>query len=214
MNNNSSKQVLLSVIGVAILVVAVVGVSFAFFYFTDTSDVNTVSTGMITFTASTTEMELDNVFPTTNANDTANVATATINVSGQTSYDTGIAFTVYAEDVENNLAVPVTLAVEASGLTLTGETAKSLTGGQQVLCAGTIPAGDTAVTGTITVKAYVNGANVLISDNKEEDIPASVLGSKTLIKTSEWNNKSLTFKIRVVATQTGSTLSTTDRVQP
>ena len=30
-NSNSSKQVLLSVIGVAILVVAIVGVSFAFF---------------------------------------------------------------------------------------------------------------------------------------------------------------------------------------
>jgi len=212
MNNNSSKQVLLSVIGVAILVVAVVGVSFAFFYFTDTSDVNTVSTGMITFTASTTEMSLNNVFPTTNVNDPKNVATATINVSGETSYETGIAYTVYAEDVENNLTVPVTLAVEAAGLTLDQGTATSLTGGQQVLCSGTIPAGD-AVTGTITVKAYVNGANVLISDNEAEDIPTSVLGSKTLVKTSDWKNKSLTFKIRVVATQTGSTLSKTDRVQ-
>ena len=36
MNGNSSKQVLLSVLGIAILVVAVVGVSFAFFSYTKT----------------------------------------------------------------------------------------------------------------------------------------------------------------------------------
>ena len=45
--SNSSKQVLLSVIGVAILVVAVVGVSFAFFNYTRTGQQNTVRTGQI-----------------------------------------------------------------------------------------------------------------------------------------------------------------------
>ena len=47
-NSNSSKQILLSVIGVAILVVAVVGVSFAFFSYTKTgSQTNTIQTGQI-----------------------------------------------------------------------------------------------------------------------------------------------------------------------
>lgn len=51
--DNSSKQVLLSVLGVAILVVAVVGVSFAAFTFVGTgTKENTVSTGAITMTYS------------------------------------------------------------------------------------------------------------------------------------------------------------------
>ena len=48
-NNNNSKQVLLSVLGVAILVVAVVGVSFAAFSYSKTGEqVNTITTGTIT----------------------------------------------------------------------------------------------------------------------------------------------------------------------
>lgn len=50
MNNNSSKQILLSVIGVAILVVAVVGVSFAFFTYTKKgTQNNTITTGTLSF---------------------------------------------------------------------------------------------------------------------------------------------------------------------
>ncbi len=49
--DNSSKQVLLSVLGVAILVVAVVGVSFAAFTFVGTGEKeNTISTGTISMT--------------------------------------------------------------------------------------------------------------------------------------------------------------------
>lgn len=51
MKDNNSKQVLLSVLGVAILVVAVVGVSFAAFQFSQTgAKVNQISTGTITMT--------------------------------------------------------------------------------------------------------------------------------------------------------------------
>ena len=51
--DNNSKQVLLSVLGVAILVVAVVGVSFAAFTFSQTGQkVNTISTGTITMSYS------------------------------------------------------------------------------------------------------------------------------------------------------------------
>ena len=47
MEENGSKKVLLSVLGVAILVVAVVGISFAAFNATKVSDENTISTGTI-----------------------------------------------------------------------------------------------------------------------------------------------------------------------
>lgn len=53
MKENNSKQVLLSVFGVAILVVAVVGVSFAAFSYSKTGEqVNTITTGTITMSYS------------------------------------------------------------------------------------------------------------------------------------------------------------------
>ena len=49
-NNNNSKQILLSIIGIAILVVAVVGVSFAFFTYSRKGKTNNIiTTGSITF---------------------------------------------------------------------------------------------------------------------------------------------------------------------
>ena len=55
-NEDNSKQVLLSVLGVAILVVAVVGVSFAAFSFSKTGQVtNTITTGTISMSYSEPE---------------------------------------------------------------------------------------------------------------------------------------------------------------
>ena len=55
MKDNNSKQILLSVLGVAILVVAVVGVSFAAFSYSKTGEkVNTITTGTITMSYSET----------------------------------------------------------------------------------------------------------------------------------------------------------------
>lgn len=65
--DNSSKQILLSVLGVAILVVAVVGVSFAAFTFTGTgTKENRISTGTISMTYSedTNGIFITNALPT------------------------------------------------------------------------------------------------------------------------------------------------------
>ena len=63
-DNNNSKQVLLSVLGVAILVVAVVGVSFAAFSYSKTgTQVNTITTGTISMSYD----EGDNAISLTNA---------------------------------------------------------------------------------------------------------------------------------------------------
>ena len=71
MNNNSSKQVVLSIVGVAILVVAIVGVSFAFFTYTRTGGQNNlINTGQLFFSfddgAST--INLVNQFPMSDTN--------------------------------------------------------------------------------------------------------------------------------------------------
>ena len=65
MEENSSKKVLLSVLGVAILVVAVVGISFAAFSATKVSDENTISTGTISMSYSepTNGIELIDALP-------------------------------------------------------------------------------------------------------------------------------------------------------
>ena len=67
-NNNSSKQVLVSILGVAILIVAVVGISFAAFSYSKTGTVsNTITTGTITMSYSepTNGINLTNALPIT-----------------------------------------------------------------------------------------------------------------------------------------------------
>ena len=101
-NSNSSKQILLSVIGVAILVVAVVGVSFAFFNYTRTGAPNTIKTGTIMFESTQSTISVNNVFPvpaSAVATDTNNVKTAEVTIKGNTNYTNGIDFTVKAQDV-------------------------------------------------------------------------------------------------------------------
>lgn len=134
-NSNTSKQILLSVIGVAILVVAIVGVSFAFFNYTRTGLVNTVKTGQIFFEQSQSSVSLTNVFPVTAAdaaavpgNDpehpvtNAGVGYIDITVHGYTTYTNGIDFTVYATDVntssnvgQNDISVPFNVEVSTIG---------------------------------------------------------------------------------------------------
>lgn len=67
---NNSKQVVLSIVGIAILVIAVVGVSFAFFtYSRQGSTNNVITTGSIEFVYeedSTSALSLTNQFPQTN----------------------------------------------------------------------------------------------------------------------------------------------------
>ena len=67
MNENSSKQAVLSVIGVAVLVVAVLGVSFAFFTYSKAgTQNNTLTTGSIFFNFTEgNAINLTNEFPRT-----------------------------------------------------------------------------------------------------------------------------------------------------
>ena len=72
MNNNSGKQVMLSVLGIAVLVVAVVGVSFAFFTYSRTGTQNNlISSGKLSFAfedgAAGDTIKLENHFPISTA---------------------------------------------------------------------------------------------------------------------------------------------------
>ena len=79
--SSNSKQILLSVLGVAILVVAVVGVSFAAFSYSQTGQYeNKITTGVISMTYSNPSngINLTNALPTTDA--TGKALTGTNNV--------------------------------------------------------------------------------------------------------------------------------------
>ena len=218
MNNNSSKQVLLSVIGVAILVVAVVGVSFAFFNYSRTgTEVNGLTVGTINFVANVKGVQLDNAFPvsaTYAAGVTAaaegeeadeDVAVVTVTISGNTTYANGIDFSVTAvPSAENDLAANLlTSQVTFSGLdaVTNKQTATTLQGtGNTTLVSGRIPA-NTSVNGTITIKLYVDSANVLITDTASDPGTAAIINGRTVVTTGAWNAKSFSFNINVVATQ-------------
>ena len=67
-NTNSSKQILISILGVAILIVAVVGISFAAFTYVGTGQTtNTITTGTITmsYTEDTNGITLTDALPIT-----------------------------------------------------------------------------------------------------------------------------------------------------
>ena len=70
MEEKNSKSVLLSVLGVAILIVAVIGISYAAFSVTSTSDANTISTGTISMSYSepTNGINLTNALPMSDTN--------------------------------------------------------------------------------------------------------------------------------------------------
>lgn len=143
MNNNSSKQVLLSVLGVAILVVAVVGVSFAAFTWssTDTTE-NKLATGTITmtYTANTNGINITNAMPTTDdagialkdttdgANNQTFKFTVGATISGNTTinYDIGLAKNTITENALTDSDVHMYLASVAGDVETAVKTASTV----------------------------------------------------------------------------------------
>jgi hypothetical protein len=204
--SNSSKQVLLSVIGVAILVVAVVGVSFAFFNYTRTGAANTVTTGTIHFASSQTYMNVENAFPITKsaaqssagAANNENVTTATVTITGDTTYGAGLAFRITAQNVTKvgvaNGSVPISVLVtkttndQNNKISITthdyertndASTNYGLIQDGSILAEGTIVGDGTEVNETITIKAFIDSAFVAITDTKEGEAIAAGHGAET-----------------------------------
>ena len=100
---NSSKMILLSIIGIAVLVIAVVGVSFAFFSYSRTGTSNNViETGQIfmNFTEGGSTISLSNQFPMKNSEATAGLSASgsymSFSVIGYSSGSSNIPYKVYA----------------------------------------------------------------------------------------------------------------------
>ena len=128
-----NKKILLTIVGVAIVVVALVGVTYAFFNYTRTGGANTVRTGRILFNTEEGEnINLTNVFPVASgqaSDSNPNVRTLNITVTGDTDYADGLEYLVTAEDVQmrtiGNKEVPLRVDISVSDIA-TGENAGSL----------------------------------------------------------------------------------------
>ena len=163
-NEDNSKQVLLSVLGVAILVVAVVGVSFAAFSFSKTGQVtNTITTGTISMSYSEPQngITLTNALPMNDEtgkalegeNNTFDfTVTATISGSGDTTINYAITAVttpgtsltddyvkVYLTDM-NSSDSPILAPTVVSSLGKTSSDESGAPDGQYILKSGTFDA--------------------------------------------------------------------------
>ena len=169
MKDNNSKQVLLSVLGVAILVVAVVGVSFAAFTFSQTGvKENVITTGTINMSYSEPEngITLTDAVPMDDATGKALsgagntfdfTVSATIDGSGQTTINYAITAVTTPDKVLTDEYVKVYLtnssdtattnftggAKKVSALTKTSSDASGAPDGQFILESGTFDASRT-----------------------------------------------------------------------
>ena len=189
--NSKKKSIILSIIGIAILVVAVTGVSLAFFNYTRTGNPNTIGTGRIFFSSSQNNtLNLTNVFPLTSTQaSSANLDAVTVNIEGDTEYTGGIEYLITIDQVNNSVngkTIPINFIAEVSNtgnigtgsndywnaretkeasiyeLTSEGEA----TNGKQVLV-GYIKSGTEGVNGTLTIKAYIDADKIAITDTLE-----------------------------------------------
>ena len=233
--SNQSKKVLLSVIGVAILVVAVVGVSFAFFNYTRTGGTNTVTTGNIQFSTTNAGVAIENMFPITVTGNKVATAElgytneAVVYISGNTTYNGGIDYKVFVTDLNNEVVseidLPISVLVTTSGFGANAPTTYNRTAiaNNQLLAQGNIPAQTTLTNAEIHIRAYLDANQIAITDTLVDDPVASGetytngttgtpgwLRGRTRLTTQQWNSIStsetaVSFRVTVEAIQHGGT---------
>ena len=217
MNENSSKQVLLSVIGIAVLVVAVVGVSFAFFTYSKAGTKNnTLTTGSIFFNFTEgTAITLEDQFPMTNSEGLAlsgNGNALTFHVLGYDGSGKGIEYTVYAleggtsgtrnrfkdSEIKLNLTAPSTVATNNYATPTVVGTDGSLADGV-VLAKGKITATSSTAQqdDEYTLRMWINGETT--------DANYVQIGEGKTYTTEAFGNLNYSLKLKVVAATTSTT---------
>ena len=115
-----NRQVMLTIIGVAILVIGLVGVTYAFFNYTRTGARNTIRTGRIYFNAEQgNTVTLSNLFPISTEEEeptasTPGVGSLSLHVTGDTTYEGGVEYLLTAVNVTGNnanVALPISIDI-------------------------------------------------------------------------------------------------------
>ena len=241
MYNQNKKRKILFVIGPLVLLVTLIGITFAFFNYTRIGAANTIRVGRISFVSNNEEtISLNNLFPidpteTGIMNDSTKVGTYSIDITGDTDYSGGIEYLVSTTNTNiytsTGKTIPISLAFTVDDLGTensnyfsarenTNESIyKKLVGntlvGDQMLLVGFIVPNTTSgqaqgIDGSITIKAYLDENNILISDTydgTESDnmgTPNSMAEGKTVFTTGEWNSlqaNEISFKVKVEANE-------------
>ena len=183
---------------IVLLIVVTVGVSYSFYNYTKTGNLNNVRTGSMNFNAEQgVEVTLSDLFPITASGEitpeTPGVGSVTVHVTGDTNYDKGIEYRVKTVNVSGsngtNLPISVNISYSANG---TGKTIGQETddyfadrgdsnsvyqllttdtiseNGDLVM--GYIAPGETGIDGNITIMAYLDAGNIAITDTHPEEL--------------------------------------------
>lgn len=208
---NNSKQAILSIVGIAVLVIAVVGVSFAFFTYSKQGTTNNViTTGSIAFefTETTNGLTLTNQFPQTVEEGKTN-ATFDFKVTGNIPTTMSpIDYTVYA--VPGDVVADKTRMKNSEidfYLTTTGGTVATAyatgaavgdtidTTGLQI-ASGTIPASGSAVEHSYSMTMWVNDTVTISDTDTTKTYRASATGAGDR---AVYSDLFYSFKVRVDA---------------
>ena len=221
MNGNSSKQVLLSVLGIAVLVVAVVGVSFAFFTYSKAgTENNTLTTGSIFFNFTEGQaITLTDQFPVSDSVGQAltaaegDNAVLTFSVVGYDGSGTGIDYEVKASqgaavDTKTRMKdseIKLLLSTTASGVTNNYSTPKAVGADGSLATGVTLATGkitatdsDSQQTDTYTLRMWITSDTVSIDENETPGDGDSVYTS------TEFANLFYSLKLQVNAHTTGA----------
>lgn len=208
---NNSKQAILSIVGIAVLVIAVVGVSFAFFTYSKQGTTNNViTTGSIAFefTETTNGLTLTNQFPQTAEEGKTN-DTFDFKVTGNIPTTMSpIAYTVYA--VPGDAVADKTRMKNSEidfYLTTTGGTVETayatgapvtdaIDGAGLKIASGTIPASGSAVEHSYSMTMWVNDTVTISDTDTTKTYRASATGTGDR---AVYSDLFYSFKVRVDA---------------
>ena len=221
----NKKRLTLWVLGTLAMITLSAGITWAFFSYIRTGDPNVFRTGNIYFNSEYTGAELTNVFPI-NKNkvdtDTENVMEVNVNIEGYTSYEQGVDYTIKATDVSLTAGgknVPINAKVSSENVpniqTYSFEE-EMVVVDNAVFAQGNIIPEDGNVDGTVTIKAYIDKNNVVISDtydgteSSEMGTTNDFVNGRQVFTTSEWNalesGDGVSFRVKVEAWEHEETL--------
>ena len=212
MKEIKDKKIFFLIVGIAILVIGVVGVTYAFFNYTRTGAANNIGTGRIYFNSTQNgALNMTNIFPmkSTEAS-TAELDSVTVGIVGDTTYADGEEFEITLVDVTNTIngkKIPINYIATytaVSGKSVGEESddywnarnsknadiytlteTGSVEDGKQVLV-GYIKNSASGIEGTLTIKAYIDADRIAITDTPDEN--SEWQQGRTVFTTTEWNS--------------------------
>ena len=214
MKKKNTVVTLLLILG---LLSITLGVSIAFFNYTRTGDDNNFSVGRIYFnTSQDNTINITNIFPTKSNNlNSDNSDTVTINITGDTTYDSGIEYKITFEDVNNvvnNKKIPISFQITATNLGTKsndyfndrGSTTNvynlvesGVASEDEFVLIGYIKPDQNGVAGSIDITAYIDTDRIAISDTVSRiennnlvygETSSEWVDGRVVFTTSEWNS--------------------------